>query len=72
MGNSGTKAAALEVTAGKQVIEGGEGSAQVGELRAVVLAAQNGAKVILCRLLGHVGKCHTIALSIESPKLESK
>ncbi|XP_019330512.1 PREDICTED: uncharacterized protein LOC109279822 [Aptenodytes forsteri] len=39
------KATILEITTGKQVIEG-EGSAQVGELRAIVLAAQNGAKVI--------------------------
>ena len=30
---------ALDITTSKQVIEGGEGSAQVGEIRAVVLAA---------------------------------
>ena len=40
------KAVALEIKTGKQVIEEGEGSAQVGELRAVVLAAQNEAKAI--------------------------
>ncbi|KAK4806386.1 hypothetical protein QYF61_016236 [Mycteria americana] len=40
------KAVALHITTGKQVVEEGEGSAQVGEIRAVVLAAQNGAKVI--------------------------
>ncbi|KAK4811127.1 hypothetical protein QYF61_019758 [Mycteria americana] len=40
------KAVALDITTGKQVVEEGEGSAQVGEIRAVVLAAQNGAKII--------------------------
>ena len=39
------KTFALDITTGKQVIEG-EGSAQVGEIRAVVLAAQNRAKII--------------------------
>ncbi|KAK4807137.1 hypothetical protein QYF61_018478, partial [Mycteria americana] len=40
------KAVALDITTGKQVVEEGEGSAQVGEIRAVVWAAQNGAKII--------------------------
>jgi len=40
------RAATLEINTSKQVIEEGEGSAQVGELRAVVLAAQIGAQAI--------------------------
>lgn len=40
-----SEAAALDIATGKQVIEG-EGSAQVGGLKAVVLAAENGARVI--------------------------
>ncbi|KAK4828000.1 hypothetical protein QYF61_022777, partial [Mycteria americana] len=40
------KAVALDITTGKQVVEEGEGSAQVGEIRAVVLVAQNRAKII--------------------------
>ncbi|KAK4810748.1 hypothetical protein QYF61_007722 [Mycteria americana] len=43
---SAKRAVALDITTGKQVVEEGEGSAQVGEIRAVVLAAQNGAKII--------------------------
>ena len=39
-------AAALEINTGRQVIEEREGSAQVGQCRAVVLAAQNGANAI--------------------------
>lgn len=39
------KAVALEINTGKEVTEEGEGSAQVGELRAVALAVQNEAKV---------------------------
>lgn len=35
-----------ETSTNKQIIEKGEGTAQVGELRAVVLAAQNGAKIM--------------------------
>lgn len=40
------KGIALDITSDKQVIEEGEGSAQVEEIRAVVLAAQNGTKII--------------------------
>ena len=54
------RAMALDITTGKQVVEDGGGSAQVGELRAVVLAAQNGGKAIYvdsCCL----GRCDTVA-----------
>jgi len=40
------KAVALEVATGERVSETGEGSAQVGELKAVLLAAQYGASHI--------------------------
>lgn len=40
------KAVEFDITTGKQVIEEGEENAQVGEIKAVVLAAQNRAKVI--------------------------
>lgn len=40
------KAVALEVATGEKLVETGEGSAQVGELRAVLLAAQHGASHI--------------------------
>lgn len=40
------KAVKLDITTGKQVTEEGEENAQVGEIRVVVLAAQNGAKVL--------------------------
>lgn len=38
------KAVALEISTGKQATGGGEASAQAGELRAVILAAQNRVK----------------------------
>lgn len=40
------KGIAVDITTGKQVIKEGEGSAQVEEIRAVVLGTQNGSKVI--------------------------
>jgi len=40
------KALALDITTSKQLTEKGEGSAQVGEVRAGFLAAQNGAKIL--------------------------
>lgn len=40
------KATALNINTGKQVTEEGEGSAQVGEIETVVLAAENGEKVM--------------------------
>lgn len=40
------KAVALEIKTGKQVIKEGEGSTQAGELRKVVLATQNEAKIV--------------------------
>ena len=40
------KAAALEIGTGKTITEEGEGSAQVGELHALLRAADNGATVI--------------------------
>ncbi|KAK4819789.1 hypothetical protein QYF61_011389 [Mycteria americana] len=40
------KAVAVEVATGEKLIETGEGSAQVGELRAILLAAQHGASHI--------------------------
>lgn len=62
---------ALDITTGKQVVEDGGGSARVGELRAVVLAAQNGGKAIYmdsCCL----GRCDTVAMSMGNPKMGSK
>lgn len=40
------KAAALEMSTGKSVTEEGEGSAQVGELRALLLAVENGTTAV--------------------------
>ena len=40
------EAVALEVGTGKSVKEEGEGSAQVGELRALLLAIENGATIV--------------------------
>lgn len=40
------KAAALDITIGKQEIEECEGSTQIGKIRAAVQAAHNGAKII--------------------------
>lgn len=36
----------LNINTGKQVTEEGEGSAQIGEIKTVVLAAKNGEKVM--------------------------
>lgn len=45
------KAVALEVATGEKLIETGEGSAQVRELRAVLLAAEHGATHIYTHML---------------------
>lgn len=40
------KAVALDITTGKQITEEGKGSTQVGQITAIVLAAENEAKII--------------------------